>query len=260
MTSAGCFVVAYLSSFVACVCDVNVAQHVDIDAVRASSSRSPTHMQYLKTIEKGRTLLRTLEAACQCLYDDAAALLSSIQSLEPQQSSVKEWAVRASNLSTVIATNLAVVMDALDALLALGSEQANLEQSTYNGAIEWRRSRPSMFFGDSDVDFGSYQNEEDVVDMELAFSRQGGFRTVPPAIDSSSTLYNNSSQHESDTSLDMSDRSRSDGVGEPVTPTWAPHESSDAGTLVAATDADVEGDAFDDENSPLFDDEGRKSS
>ncbi|KAJ3558904.1 hypothetical protein NM688_g656 [Phlebia brevispora] len=252
--SAACFVLAYLSSFLAFVCDINIARHVDID-VRAGSSRSPTHAQYQQTVERGRNLLRTLEVTCQALYDDASFLLSSAQSLNFARESPKDLALRAANwenITAVISANLGVVTGSLDGLLALGLEQAELEQATYNGAIEWRRSRPSIFFDSEGPDFTMYQDEEDVVDMELAFSRQAP-RTLP-AIDSSSTLYN-SSQHQSDTEPDMSDRSRSDGIGEPVTPIWSPHEASSTGTLVAPTDAEPHDDLLDDD-AALFDDEG----
>ena len=216
-------------------------------------------MQYVQTIDRARNLLRTLEMACQSLYDDSAAFLTSIQSLDFLNETSREFSQRVSSwdaVNTAVVANLFVVVKAFEDLFSLGTEQQSLEQNTYSGAIEWRRSRPSVFYGDGDTLDGG---EEDVVDMDFAISRPT--RTVAPPFDAqtSSTLYNNDSQHQSDTSLDTSDKSRSDGVGEPVTPTWPPHESTDSSTLVATGDADLDADALDDETSPLFDDEGRES-
>ena len=131
---------------------------MDIDAVRAGFSRSATHVQYLQTIDTGRNLLRRLEVACQSLYDDASFLLSSIQSLSSAQETQKELVTRMANWENVTSTilsNQEVIINSLDALLRLGLEQAELEQTIYNGAIEWRRSRPSVFYDSEVADFAT---------------------------------------------------------------------------------------------------------
>ena len=55
--------------------DIDVAQHVDVDAVRAEGLPP----QYAQTVDKARFHLRTLEVAVQALYDDAASLLEAVQ-------------------------------------------------------------------------------------------------------------------------------------------------------------------------------------
>lgn len=245
---------AYLSSFLAFVCDINIAQHVDIDAVRAGSSRSSTHLQYMQTIDTGRILLRTLEVACQSLYDDASFLLSSVQSLSLSQEKSKELATRMAswdNVTSAITTNQDIVVNSLDTLLKLGLEQAELEQVTYNGAIEWRRSRPSVFYDSETPDFTMYQEEEDVVDIAVAM---GSFRTANSQ--ASSTLYNGSSHQNSEATLHTIDRSsRPDVAVEPSTP-WTLPEPSSSGTLVGPAETDIDIDPEDDE----FEDDGREYS
>ena len=133
MQSAGCFVIAYLSSFLSTVCDINIAQHVDLDASRvAGPSNSPAHIQYLQSIEKGRVQLRTLEATCQSLYDDAVTLMSSIQHLDLANETTTALTLRIAQwdrLGATVAANIGWVLDTLDALFKTSMEQATLERS-----------------------------------------------------------------------------------------------------------------------------------
>ena len=217
---------SYISSFLNSLNDVNVAQHVDIDGVQAAN-----HPQYMQTVEKARLLMRTLEAAVQALFDDSTTLFLTIGS--HRASSVATERERISQyeyvdaMLTAIRSNLGVVIGVLDALVAVGHDQAEVGQQSYRNSIEWRRSRLHIEEGDIDIVAPSLQPpQEDVVDMELAFSNQGSSRTMHSLDTASATVYSGST-HFADSSLSMSDSG-----GDPITPTWS-QEPSETGTLVA---------------------------
>ncbi|KAI0689705.1 ras guanine nucleotide exchange factor domain-containing protein [Cytidiella melzeri] len=257
-------VVAHLSAILVYVCDINIAKHVDIDGVRTDTGYFPP---YLQAVEKARRMQRTLELVVQALYDDAATLLAAVQA--PLSTDVISDSPSArydyvDALARTISTNLESVVSTLDSLWLLGQNQAELAETVYSSSIEWRQSRGSVFFQSTDAPpavEGASRAEEDVVDMELAFSRQGGFRTMS-SLDSGSTaagMYRNGPRNPSETSLEMSDRSRSEGIGEPVTPTWPAHEPSETGTLVASGSLpDLDGDLLEDEE--IYDEQGPSSS
>ncbi|KAI0345715.1 ras GEF [Trametopsis cervina] len=251
LQSDGRTVVAHLSAILVYMCDINIAKHVDIDGVRADTGYNPP---YLQAIEKARWTQRTLEYVVQALYDDAATLLAAVQaplSADVISNSPSSRFNYVDSLVQTILSNLEFAVSSLESLWRLGQNQAELAETIYSSSIEWRQSRGSMFFESSDALTGADtpQEEEDVVDMELAFSRPGGFRSIP-LLDSEPTtgnIYQNGRRHTSETSLEMSDRSRSEG--EPVTPTWNAHEPSEAGTLVASTSsANFNGDTIDEED------------
>ena len=258
----GRMVVAHLSAILVYVCDINIAKHVDIDGVRADTGYFPP---YLQAVEKARRMQRTLELAVQALYDDAATLLAAVQA--PLSSDVINDTPNTRYdyvdlLARTVLTNLESVTSALESLWMLGQNQSELAETVYSNSIEWRQSRGSVFFQPSEVpppNGVAQQAEEDVVDMEHAFSRQGAFRTMS-SLDSHGTvanIYHGDAGHASETSLNMSDRTRSDGNGEPLTPTWPPHESSEAGTLVAsASSHDYDADLLE-EDEELYDEAGR---
>lgn len=171
-----------MSAFLNFVSNIHVARHVDIDGIRQESTSD--NELYSQTVEKARTLVRTLEAAVQSLYDDTADLLLSAQSvreLEPGQSRLDRDAAYdyIDVLSTSLKANLAVVQQTFQALLAVGHDQADMAQGDYNGSIEWRMSRLSVIdnqFGGAVRPTSSFpgmydMQDEDVVDFEMAFSR-----------------------------------------------------------------------------------------
>lgn len=255
--SEGRILIGHLSSILAYVGDIDVAQHVDIDAVRAETLPP----QYAQTVEKARAMLRTLEVAVQALYDDTTSLLEAIQAprewdqhtQHPGSDSVSQYEF-VEGLVTALKTNLSLAAADLEGLFLTGRDQAEVGSITYTSSLEWRRSRGSVLCDTVAVAGIPAQEEEgDVVDMELAFSRPA-LRTVPSLDSGSATLYHNGSQQHSETSLDT-DRSRSEGPTEPLTPTWPAHEStSDIGTVVTRENDDF----FDDEAGSLLDVDGRK--
>ncbi|CAL1713340.1 unnamed protein product [Somion occarium] len=252
-------ITAYLSSLLAVINDINVAQHVDIDGLRAESGATAIYMQYMQSVEKARHLLRTLELATQTLYDDSASLFLTIQQSHVQEQyydlsfvdrSVQHDHIDA--LAEAISSNLRVVTDVLEGMVAVGHDQADIGQATYSTSIQWRQSRLSILDGAVDPFMQPRQPEqEDVVDMELAFARPGMRTMTSMETGGSSTLYQNGSQY-SETSLGMSDRSRSEDPNEPVTPTWPSQDTSDAGTFIGAPSSND--DLLDGQSSPLLDD------
>lgn len=242
-----------LSTVLASISDIDVARHLDVDGPRAEASNA----QYMQTVDQARVHLRAMESATQALYDDASSLFVTLQSFRATEHFRDTPAVRYDSINAAVSSiraNLKLVVSTLEAALATGTSQADIGQASYNNSIEWRKSRLSIITTTLEVlPHRRTESQEDVVDMELAFSRPG-MRTVQSLeTNGSSTLYRNASE----TSLDMSDRSRSEGNAEPVTPTWPSHDPVENGA-VASPSSSADALALDDQSSPLFDDEGRK--
>ncbi|TFK40718.1 ras guanine nucleotide exchange factor domain-containing protein [Crucibulum laeve] len=176
--------ITQVSSFLNLVEDIHVARHVDIDGVGHSGS-SADNDRYFQTVEKARKLVRKLEAVVQAVYEDGASLLLVTQKIrDADASSPADRRLtynRLDSLSSSLKANSSAVKQTLDALLSLGHEQADVAQGDYNGSIEWRMSRLSAIndqFGGAvresskPMDVYDFDNE-DVVDMELAFNRPG---------------------------------------------------------------------------------------
>ncbi|KAI0372236.1 ras GEF [Pilatotrama ljubarskyi] len=250
---------AYLSYLLRLLGEINVMQHVDIDGIRPESGLPSTSPQYMQTVEKARVLVRTLEAAAQALYDDGMGIFMAVQSLaRPELLSAKEQ-----NHNLTLIESTAPVT--LEQLLATGHDQASISQGDYRNSIEWRSSRINM--ADASIaaltsrlaDLPNGEGDDEFVDMALAFSRPG-MRTLTSTAEtlgtsSSSTLYNNASQP-SQSSLDMSDRSRSDSLSEPETPTWSNNDSTVDGTFVNSSSLDMGPDEpLDDDVAPYVDEE-----
>ncbi|THH31171.1 hypothetical protein EUX98_g3005 [Antrodiella citrinella] len=213
----------YLATFLINLNDFNIAQHVDIDGVQANSP------QYLQTVDKARILMRTLEASVQALFDDSISLLMMVEahravSIASERERVAQYEY-VDALLTAVRSNLGVVIGVLDALVAVGHDQADIGQQSYRNSIEWRRSRISIVDGNIN---GTAQPmvQEDVVDMELAFSNPGPSRNIRALDTAPSALYNASSQY-SESSLDMSD-----GAPESMTPTW--QDTAESATLLGS--------------------------
>lgn len=181
----------------------------------------------MQTVDRARQLVRTLEASTQAMYDDGATIFMSVQTLgHAALLSQRDRATLVSEVESTmpaIRSNCGLVAQSLESLLAAGHDQASISQGDYRNSIEWRTSRINMV--DSSIAAISRVAEipvgdDEFVDMEHAFA-QPTMRTAT-SVDSvaSSTLYSNTTQQPSQSSLDMSERSRSDSVSEPETPTW----------------------------------------
>jgi son of sevenless-like protein len=154
------------------VAEIHVARHVDVDGVIMDGTVS-TDGIYANTVEKARLLVRTLEASMQAAYDDGTALLMTTQSIstdELGQHRNNKDAIyeRLDTLCLSLKANMDLVQQTLEALLAIGHEQADTAQGEYNGSIEWRMSKLSMI---RQYD-GAGLTDEDVVDMEYAMNRR----------------------------------------------------------------------------------------
>lgn len=246
---------------------INLAQHLDIDGIVPEDNSPGAHSDYIQMVDQAKGLVRKLEAAMQAVYDDAASLLLSAQSLPTPYPPLPTLAHNPLGILTAlipsIKRNLAVVTNALESMLSMGHDQAEIEQSTYRNSIEWRRSRLSLIGTSLDPIQPPHSGSmEDVVDMELAFSRPG-MRTMAPAnadaAESSALYHNGGAQYaKTQTSLNTSDRSRSEGAPEPLTPTWPPPETPDSSTVVVSQSPDDM--SLNDDHSELFDDDIREYS
>ncbi|CCM01890.1 uncharacterized protein FIBRA_03961 [Fibroporia radiculosa] len=163
-----------------------------------------------------------MEAAVQSLYDDGVALLLAAQGLNIDSMDDRIPSSERDLMDTLVVglvANANVAVQSLEALLAVGFDQSDITQSDYIPPMEWQKSHP--------VD----NQDEDVVNMELALSRPGvrAMNSVD-STQTSSMLYHSSSQLP-DVSPDLQGRSRSGSLIDPVTPTWP--EQSESSTLVA---------------------------
>lgn len=175
--------ISQISSFLSLVAEIHVARHVDIDGIRQGDGT--VNDQYLHSVENARRLVRSLETVIQAVYDDGAALLFTAQGLRGNDSRSLQGEREAhfdllDSLSTSLRGNLDLVKENFEALLSVGHEQADLAQGDYNGSIDWRMSRISTINehlnGKSTTikPAKAYASDnEDVVDMELAFNRPG---------------------------------------------------------------------------------------
>ncbi|TFK20605.1 ras GEF [Coprinopsis marcescibilis] len=172
--------VAQISAFLSLVADVNIARHIDIDGIH--QGEVTTNASYYQSVEKARTLVRTLETVLQGLYDDSAALLLTAQNL-PDGDSVQPPGERESSfdlldkLSTSMSSNLSQCRQSLEKILSVGQDQADMAGGDYTGSIEWRMSRLSVMTQQpSEVQTrvileAPYESEnEGVVGLDYAFS------------------------------------------------------------------------------------------
>ncbi|KAF8967114.1 ras guanine nucleotide exchange factor domain-containing protein [Flammula alnicola] len=192
--------VTQISAFLSLIADIHVARHVDIDGIRQTSDTAAND-HYSHSVENARLLVRTLETVVQAVYDDSSSLLLTTQTLHDSDRSPLRGEREASydlldSLSSSLRTNLGVVKQTFEGLLSVGHEQADVAQGDYNGSIEWRMSRLSVindhFGGAVHAPLSTtdpyYSENEDVVDMELAFNRPG-LRKQKSGADSSYDSY-----------------------------------------------------------------------
>lgn len=251
------------------LCGINVAHHVDVDGIRSESGLPSTSAQYMQMVDKARGQVRILEAATQALYDDGMAIFIAVQSLgRADLLDVQERAsivASAEATAPVVRSNCVLVAQTLEALLAIGHDQASISQGDYRNSIEWRRSRINMADPSSvsinaltarmaDIPAG----DDEFVDMEHAFNNT---RTIPSADAaaanmSQTALYTNV-QHPSQSSLGISDRGRSDSISEPETPTW-PNGESVEGTLISPPSPELGEEPLGEEGAAFADEDDRK--
>ncbi len=195
--------ISQISSFLSLIAEIHVARHVDIDGIRPGDDTVTDH--YSHSVENARRLVRSLETVIQAVYDDGAALLFTAQGLRGNDSCSPRGEREAhfdllDSLSTSLRRNLDLVKQNFEALLSVGHEQADLAQGDYNGSIDWRMSRISAINEHLNGKptaikpakaYGS--DNEDVVDMELAFNRPGNRKpksSPETSFDSHRTLAN----------------------------------------------------------------------
>jgi len=165
--------IGHVSTLLVLVANIHVARHVDIDGIGRELANATDDDLYVQTVNNARLLVRTLEAAMQSLYDDGSTILLTAQAMRSSQPRQEDNASREylDALATCLKANLDVVRQSLEALLAVGHDQADLSQGDYNGSIEWRMSRLSVTPTQSDRTYRPGSGIS-VVDMALAFSSQ----------------------------------------------------------------------------------------
>ncbi|KAF9488025.1 ras GEF [Pleurotus eryngii] len=187
VASQGQSLLSKVSGFLLFISHIHVARHVDIDGIRQEAGALPNEL-YSGSVEKARILVRALETSLQSLYDDAASIVLAMQLLSPLHPTADDIPLElVDTLVSSLKANLGVVNETLEGLLVVGHEQAELAQGDYTGSIEWRMSRLSMI----DTQLGgalsptspSILEQEDVVDMDFAFSKQGSkLQTGVPSV------------------------------------------------------------------------------
>lgn len=227
---------------------------MDIDGISHELGHVPNDI-YTQTVERARLLVRTLEAAVQSIYDDSSELLLTAQSVRPsedgQSAREREDAYDLLDaLVTALHSNMGLVQQTLEALLSIGHDQADMAQGDYNGSIEWRMSRLSVI----DTQFGGSHrlassrtyddaDNEEVVDMELAFRKQG--LTTTKTQDPDPSLYRNIP-------------SSSEGPFNTPGQSGFDDFSATDENMVEPESPDLDSESILDESSALFDDEGKQ--
>jgi len=241
--------VTHISAFLSMIADIHVARHVDIDGIRQAGNTTADDC-YPRSVENARRLVRSLETVVQAIYDDSSALLMTAQSLYDGGRSLLRGEQEAlydllDSQSSSLNANLKSVKQAFEGLLSVGHEQADVAQGDYNGSIEWRMSRLSVIndqFGGaihtSELTDTYHLENEDVVDMEVAFNRSG-IKKADLSYDSQRTLAN--AQNVSDAAATLLARDS---------------EVSLDTTLVSQSSKDTQKNSGDNDG-PLFDDESK---
>lgn len=112
-------------------------------------AKLPDGAQYMRTVEKARVLVRSLEATTQAIYDDGAALLVATQRVrrvEPCESwKGRDTAYDALEaLSSSLDFNLKISRQNLEGLLHIGTEQSAILERCNKTPVEWRISQRSL--------------------------------------------------------------------------------------------------------------------
>ncbi|KAI0304394.1 ras GEF [Multifurca ochricompacta] len=259
--SLGQSAVAWLHSVLSFFADVNLARSVDVDGINREGHSGDV---YLQSVHKARALVRAVEAHLQSLFDDGTSLLLAITT------PALHWAgpssppsERVRSLVASLKNNVAQAFQTVEALLSVGQEQASKGPSDYRGSIEWRMSR--ILNIDSNLgrtlkelasEDDSYDEGEDLVDMEHAFGRKPAALKPSSSMErsqSSSMLYSNPSQT-SESSLEALPRGRAESAA-PL-PSWRTQYNSASSTAASPSPPSVSGS---DVAVGLLDDEGNNT-
>ncbi|KAG6336873.1 hypothetical protein ID866_2231 [Astraeus odoratus] len=147
VTKAGKATVYELSSLLEFLGDIHIARHVDIESV--NQHKLPDGVEYSRTVDRARVLVRSFEAATQALYDDSASLLTTIQSIQRMEL-CESWRGRDKLYDTLEALSLSVnfnlqtTRQKLESLLSVGQEQTNILKRFDKSPLEWRMSQRSL--------------------------------------------------------------------------------------------------------------------
>ncbi|KAI6041442.1 ras GEF [Pisolithus marmoratus] len=147
VTEVGKATVHELSSLLIFLSDIHIARHVDIELVCQDNLADGA--EYSRAVRRARTLVRVFEAACQALYDDSAALLTTTQSVRRMES-CELWRGRGESydaleaLSVSVGLNLQLMRQYLENLLLVGQEQTSILERCHRSPTEWRMSQRSL--------------------------------------------------------------------------------------------------------------------
>lgn len=136
-----------LSSLLTFLGDIHIARHVDIEL--ADQDKLADGAEYSRTVSRARTLVRAFEAACQALYDDSGALLTTTQRVRRTEL-CESWRGRDESydvleaLSASAGLNLQLLWQHLESLLLVGQEQECILERCHGSPMEWRMSQRSF--------------------------------------------------------------------------------------------------------------------
>ncbi|KAG0704770.1 hypothetical protein DFH29DRAFT_909715 [Suillus ampliporus] len=145
VTPAGLRMMNQLSSLLLYLGDLHVARHVDIEPVNQEELNDG--VQYLRTIEKARVLVRSFEATTQAVYDDGAALFTATQRIRQE---CEAWRDRDESyddleaLNSSLDFNLQVLRQTLESLLIIVQEQTDILERSNKSPVEWRMSQRNV--------------------------------------------------------------------------------------------------------------------
>ena len=185
-------VLANVNTFLSFVADLNIAQEVDVDGLHENGSSLED--RYMQAVASARSFLRKLEWFTQRVYDDSAVYLLLSQDVEVWDVSAVEYGRKIKdkirNSSSLVQDGTAHVVKVLTELLDVRREQRSLERS-FRESMGIRMSRQSMtienngrlsnFFGN--LEEQPIDENEDVIDMEMAFRKTPGTRPVMGSVE-----------------------------------------------------------------------------
>ena len=174
---------AHLSEILAFVSDINIAQDVDVEGGRSKPGSSSAEDAYLHTVGQARESLRRLELVVQAVYDDSSSIFILAQTIPFGWSSTisaerLQLIKKLDGLSALLSTDCRLILQSLRGLMDIFQEQMS-STNLFRESMALRMSRISMLDGDQRLSnfFGPLppgteeEEEEDVVDMEIAFRK-----------------------------------------------------------------------------------------
>lgn len=175
-----------LSAFISFLVDVNVCQEVDVGGLLGEPPNMATSEDpYLQAVCRAKALLRNMEAITQGLYDDGTTFFVFAQNIPfewPKTGTAADTIGRQPlftslySSSKVLRSDSLAAVDYLGKLLGISLEQIASEDR-FRESMAVRISRMSIINGNRRLSqfFGplpeTNNDEEDVVDMDFAFSK-----------------------------------------------------------------------------------------